>query len=489
MRKLCKLSLFAATAIWFATSALAVTCQLGNHGAVRGRPQVTPAGTLVADDGCPLNTVGAFTDGNNGQGWTNGYNTSSQDAWGAPMQLSWYQDVVNTGHFNGVRLMMPMDQNDQCSEGAPDPWYSDPISTAESEADMVVNFAQQTGLYVIITLDPCPDNFNNDATWWQTMAPRYANVTNVILEMHNEPDNGALANICSPSELGTLYQTVRPLAPNSPLIAFTYENTYNLSYWCNPLQSLVQGSGISFSSDNNIVMGFHAYDNNTSDVQTFMQLAQSDGYPIVHTEGWPSTVAPPPSDFIQLVTQTIPIQWQDSDGWPDPSCSSYMIGNSCIPITWAADVGGSGGGIDTSAWYEVVNQDSGYCIDDYGWGTSNGTVLDQWPCAQQYNQEWQFRQAATSGYYAIFSRYASPLVVDNYGSLQNGGGVYLWSYSSGDSNQEWQPQNLGNGLWRFVSLDSGMCLDNNGQVTEGTQMITWTCSDGNPNQEFSLVQE
>ncbi len=153
--------------------------------------------------------------------------------------------------------------------------------------------------------------------------------------------------------------------------------------------------------------------------------------------------------------------------------------------------GGGTGSIDPNAWYEVINQTSGLCVDDAGWGTSNGTKLQQWACGnQQSNQEWQFQSAATGGYDAVFSRQANSLAWDDTaGSTSNGNGIQLWSYGSGNANQEWQPQSLGNGLWRFVNLKSGLCLDNTGSTSNGVQMTQWQCQSGNTNQEFSLVQQ
>jgi len=153
--------------------------------------------------------------------------------------------------------------------------------------------------------------------------------------------------------------------------------------------------------------------------------------------------------------------------------------------------GGGGGSINTSAWYEVINQTSGQCMDDTNFGTSNGTALQQYWCgSQQSNQEWQFRPAATSGYYAVFNRNATSLVWDDSnGSKSNGNKIQLWTYGSGNTNQEWQAVSLGSNLWKFVNLTSGLCLDNTGSKSAGVQMTQYTCQSGNTNQEFTLTQE
>jgi glucosylceramidase len=152
--------------------------------------------------------------------------------------------------------------------------------------------------------------------------------------------------------------------------------------------------------------------------------------------------------------------------------------------------GGSGGGINSSAWYEMINQTSGFCLDAAGWAPPTAPSCSNGLAAASYNQEWQFRPAATGGYDAVYNRNAPALVWDNSnGSTANGSPVRLWTYGSGNSNQEWQPQSLGNGLWRLVNQTSGFCLDNTGSTANGVQMTQWQCGSGNPNQEFTLVQE
>lgn len=76
-----------------------------------------------------------------------------------------------------------------------------------------------------------------------------------------------------------------------------------------------------------------------------------------------------------------------------------------------APAGGGGGPIDPARWYQVVNTNSGKCLDVADFGTANGTPLQQWACNSPVadNQQWQFRPTA-GGYYQVVSRYASSLV-------------------------------------------------------------------------------
>ena len=147
----------------------------------------------------------------------------------------------------------------------------------------------------------------------------------------------------------------------------------------------------------------------------------------------------------------------------------------------------TGGGISTTAWYSIKNQNSSLCVDAKGNGTSNGTVVDQYTCGNgKYNQEWQFQPV--NGYYEIASRNAPGEVWDVVGgSTSNGGLIDLWTY--GSSHQEWQAVSLGNGYYKFVNHNSGLCLDVPAySTTAGTQFDQWTCN-GGTNQAFSLTQQ
>src|SRR5438045_3588789 len=63
--------------------------------------------------------------------------------------------------------------------------------------------------------------------------------------------------------------------------------------------------------------------------------------------------------------------------------------------------------ISTTTWYKIVNQNSGKCIDDANWGTTNGSIVQQYGCGgTQTNQQWQF-VATDSGYYQIVTHQAS----------------------------------------------------------------------------------
>lgn len=71
----------------------------------------------------------------------------------------------------------------------------------------------------------------------------------------------------------------------------------------------------------------------------------------------------------------------------------------------------------------------------------------------------------------------------------NGNKIQLYTYASGDANQEWQAVSLGNNLWRFVNLATGLCLDSTTLTNNAVQLQQYQCVLGDSAQVFRLTQE
>jgi glucosylceramidase len=162
-------------------------------------------------------------------------------------------------------------------------------------------------------------------------------------------------------------------------------------------------------------------------------------------------------------------------------------------FTWTPGTsgGGSGGAINPSAWYQVVNANSGDCVDDAGGGTSNGTAVQQWACGTgNNNQQWQF-QPTSNGYYQVVTRNATTEawnVTGGASATGNGVPIQLWTYG-GATNEQWEPVLNTNGSYSFhPRSNTSECLDVTGQSTaNGTQLQQWSCT-GAANQQFTLNQ-
>jgi endoglucanase len=178
---------------------------------------------------------------------------------------------------------------------------------------------------------------------------------------------------------------------------------------------------------------------------------------------------------------TIAADWQQ---WTTPATFAQ---NTSLGLHGTSNSGSTT--INTSSWYNIVNQNSGSCVDATNQGTTNGTTVQQWACGnQQHNQEWQF-QSVGNGAYSVANRNAPAEVWDvtNVGTA-NGSLIQLWTYGGG-SNQQWTPVSLGNGYFKFVEVGSGRCLDTPAASTaNGVQLQIYDCN-GTAAQAFKLVAQ
>lgn len=167
-------------------------------------------------------------------------------------------------------------------------------------------------------------------------------------------------------------------------------------------------------------------------------------------------------------------------------------GDDFVNLHWfrfAVSGDGGGGGISPTTWYRVANASTGSCVDATDWGTSNGTPLQQWVCeTNQANQQWQFT-ATDSGFYRVTNRNAPALVWDVTGgpnATAEGTQIQLWSWVGG-ANQQWRPEALSDGRYRFIARHSGKCLEVPGTTSaNGARLVQATCN-GSAGQAFRIT--
>ncbi len=178
-------------------------------------------------------------------------------------------------------------------------------------------------------------------------------------------------------------------------------------------------------------------------------------------------------------TSTITINWNNRNADYTLAAGSFATfkwqGNNGIPIS-------------STGYYQIVNVNSGLCVDATGFGTANGTAVQQYTCGNgQSNQVWQF-VPTDSGYFRLVSKGgASNEEVWDVTGGGTGNGVpiqtYLWSEGA---NQQWQPVSLGNGQWKFVARSSGSCLDvPSASKANNVVLDQYTCNGTNA-QAFTL---
>jgi endoglucanase len=458
-------------------------------------------------------------------------------------QQSWITttdlDNIKAAGFNLVRVPVWWGMFYPLNNASNSGWRSDAFTVL----DWLVSEAGSRGIYVIIDMhgvvgsqstsgDTGQQNTNtywsnsnnqgNTAYMWWEIANHYnGNPTVAGYDLINEP-TGAPNNQAVINAQNDLYQSVRSADPNHIVVMEGTWGNWDWSmlpapsqygwtnvvyemheYQYNQSEAVVEGGSTNQVNDfnnhasydvpgyigefNDFAYGAGAWQfstnayNNAGLAWTMWAYKATDG---LIPDSWgfydPTFWATTPNITTDSAA-TISADWQQ---WTTPATFAQ---NTSLGLQGTASTGSAS--INTSTWYNIVNENSGSCVDAAGWGTANGTTVQQWSCgSQQYNQEWQF-QSEGNGAYSIVNRNAPSEVWDvtNVGTA-DGSLLQLWTYGSG-SNQQWTPVSLGNGYYKFVGVGSGRCLDTPAASTaNGVQLQIYDCN-GTGAQAFKLVAQ
>ncbi|MEU7867278.1 non-reducing end alpha-L-arabinofuranosidase family hydrolase [Dactylosporangium sp. NPDC049140] len=142
--------------------------------------------------------------------------------------------------------------------------------------------------------------------------------------------------------------------------------------------------------------------------------------------------------------------------------------------------------VDTSAWYVLLNRNSGKALDVNGASTADGAQLIQWTRTNTYNQQFQFVDAG-GGYYKLRARHSGK-VADVYGkSTADGASMVQWA-DNGGTNQQFSLADSSDGYVRLVNRNSGKVADVQGASTaDGASVVQWSDWNGS-NQQWQLVR-
>jgi len=142
--------------------------------------------------------------------------------------------------------------------------------------------------------------------------------------------------------------------------------------------------------------------------------------------------------------------------------------------------------VDTTAWYVLVNRNSGKVLDVNGASTADGANLIQWTRTNTNNQQFQFVDAG-GGYYKLRARHSGKIVDVLGGSTADGASVVQWS-DVGGSNQQFRLDDSTDGHVRLVNRFSNKVLEVAGLSTaEGASVQQWGSWNGS-NQQWQLVR-
>jgi endoglucanase len=455
-------------------------------------------------------------------------------------QQSWITttdlDNIKNAGFNVVRAPIWWGQFYLLNDQSPGGWRADAFDTL----DWLVSACAARGIYVIIDMHGVVggqstsddtgrsgqnqywtnNNFQGDTAymWWQIANHFKGNPTVAGYDLINEPigtpSSDTLLNLYN-----ELYQSIRSVDPAHMIIIEGTWGNWNWSMLPNP----------NVFGWTNVAYQMHEYQWNASQAQVqagatnqvndfnnhasynvpgYVGEFNDFGYPAstwqFTTNAWNAAGLSWTVWSYKATQGLIPNSWglYDPNHWATtPNISTDSAATIAAdwqqwttPATFSLNTalglhGNQNGGsttINTSAWYNVVNTNSGACVDAANQATANGTAVQQWACGpQQVNQEWQL-QSQGNGIYSIVTRGAPGQALDviNRGTA-NGSLIQLWTYGGG-TNQQWMPVSVASGLYKLVNVASGRCLDVPAASTaNGVQLEIYDCN-GTGAQSFRL---
>ncbi|BCL12436.1 beta-xylanase [Micromonospora sagamiensis] len=145
-----------------------------------------------------------------------------------------------------------------------------------------------------------------------------------------------------------------------------------------------------------------------------------------------------------------------------------------------------GSPVDTSAWYVLVNRNSGKALDVYNLATNDGARITQWTRGDGAWQQWQFVDSG-GGYYRLKSRHSGKVLDVHNWSTTDGGTIVQWTDLNG-TNQQFRPADSTGGYIRLINRNSGKAVEVQGASTaDGANVVQYTDWGGN-NQQWQLVR-
>ncbi len=142
--------------------------------------------------------------------------------------------------------------------------------------------------------------------------------------------------------------------------------------------------------------------------------------------------------------------------------------------------------VDTSAWYVLVNRNSGKALDVYGLATNDGARITQWTRNDGANQQWQFVDSG-GGYYRLKSRHSGKVLDVFDFSTADGAAIVQWADGNG-TNQQFRLADSDSGYVRLLNRNSGKAVEvQNASTSDGANIVQYA-DWGGANQQWQLVR-
>ncbi|WP_036391481.1 non-reducing end alpha-L-arabinofuranosidase family hydrolase, partial [Micromonospora chokoriensis] len=165
------------------------------------------------------------------------------------------------------------------------------------------------------------------------------------------------------------------------------------------------------------------------------------------------------------------------------SAAAVMVGGAAIAVVSTPAAAAT---VDTSAWYVLVNRNSGKALDVYNLATNDGARITQWARNNGNQQQWQFVDSG-GGYYRVKSRLSSKVLDVSGFSTANGTSIVQWSDNNG-TNQQFRLADSDSGYVRLINRNSNKAVEVQGASTADGGNIVQYDDWGGANQQWQFVR-
>ncbi|GAA1870037.1 family 43 glycosylhydrolase [Myceligenerans crystallogenes] len=141
--------------------------------------------------------------------------------------------------------------------------------------------------------------------------------------------------------------------------------------------------------------------------------------------------------------------------------------------------------IDTTAYYVLVNRNSGKALDVYNLATNDGARITQWSRNDGNQQQWQFVDSG-GGYYRLKSRHSGKVLDVSGRSTADGAAIVQWT-DNNSTNQQFSVQDV-DGHIQLIARHSGKAVEvQNASTADGGNIVQYSDWNGS-NQQWQLVK-
>jgi hypothetical protein len=165
---------------------------------------------------------------------------------------------------------------------------------------------------------------------------------------------------------------------------------------------------------------------------------------------------------------------------------SNASGLGRVQFAWGTGAGGTDAFYPT-AYYRLINRNSGQVVDINNASTTAGTIAIQYPGNGGTNQQWQLT-ATSGGYYKLANRNSGQSLDVANSSTTAAANVVQNPANTGNS-QQWQLTASADSYYKITNRNSTQVLDVNGSsTTAGANIIQYLPNGGN-NQQWLVWQQ